>query len=393
MAGTLDIPEEMLRFLNSLPVTGDPFAWIPVFREELARLLGDVDRITVSVNFNCDLQDPENYRPEMSIAQHVPVIQEEGMSGTTTLKSMHGTPIERLVEELHNQGYPLDDYYPPLGFDFYLSGQAYLGVILLWRERCNPPISDVSQKLMGSIEPFLAFVLSDLVARRQQAEPDVRIFSDALQQLTNQVKLSRQEQRVVILQLFGHSYKDIADLLGVSVDGAKHHLKMVHRKTGTRSYTELFAKYFMPRLNLQGDDGEEAEGEIPPAVTDPGFADRAAANQSAADHSRTEGVGPGLLFDDLPTLGERARRFGELAFASVQEYARALKMAPSNLQKYLSGDREPGPATLHRLYSLGCNLNGLVGGKGEVFADNHAGRELRWRHLEVLEDPLAEERR
>lgn len=386
MAGSVDIPEQILRFLNSLPVTGDPFAWIPVFREELARLLGDVDRITVSVNFNCDLQDPENYRPEMSIAQHVPVVQEEGSSGTTTLKTMQGTPIERLVEELNNQGYPLDEYYPPVGFDFYLSGQAYLGVILLWRERCNPPISEVSQKLMESIEPFLAFVLSDLVARRQQAEPDVRIFSDALQQLTNQVKLSRQEQRVVILQLFGHSYKDIADLLGVSVDGAKHHLKMVHRKTGTRSYTELFAKYFMPRLNLQGDAGEESEGEaIPPAVTDPGFAER-----SADDQGRADGIGPELMFDDLPTLGERARRFGELAFSSVQEYARALKMAPSNLQKYLGGDREPGPATLHRLYALGCNLNGLVGGKGEVFADNHAGRELRWRYLEEVVDPLAD---
>jgi DNA-binding CsgD family transcriptional regulator len=62
--------------------------------------------------------------------------------------------------------------------------------------------------------------------------------------------LSLQERRVVTLRLLGHAYKEIADKLNISEDAIKKHLGSVHRKTGTRSYTELFAKYFTPRLNL-----------------------------------------------------------------------------------------------------------------------------------------------
>src|ERR1041384_1234385 len=57
------IPEHILRFLNSLPVTGDPVQWISTFREELRLLLGDVDRVGINININCDLQNPEGYRP------------------------------------------------------------------------------------------------------------------------------------------------------------------------------------------------------------------------------------------------------------------------------------------------------------------------------------------
>lgn len=359
--------ERILRFVNSLPVTSDPLLWVPSFRDALLSLLGDVDWMSVSVNFTCDLQNPEGYQPQMSLAQHVRVSNSVGEEAS--LQSMEGTPAERVIDNLKEKGFPVTDYYPPDGFTCYLSGAAYLGTVILWRRRSNAPISAETLQLMEQMEPFLVFLLSDLIARRQHADPDVMKFNDALQQLADEVGLSRGEQRVVLLQLFGNSLKDIADVLNVSVDGVKHHLKMIHRKTGTRSYTELFAKYFMPRLGLQ-DGAFDAEHELVAEST---------AKNPPPPPPHTPGDGGTARFDGIETIAERLRYFGKLAFPSVQDFARAMKMAPANLQKYLGGAREPGPATLARLLALGCNLNGLFGGRGEAFADNTAGNELRIR--------------
>lgn len=375
------IPDRILQFLNSLPVTGNPLEWIHTFRDQLCRLLGDVDRITVKVNVNCDLENPEDYRPEMSISQHVVANDNEDGAPHTTSQPINGALFAQLLEELRIQGYPFAQYHPPHCIDYYFGGQAYLGTIILWRDLGEEQISLQTLQTMEKLEPFLLFAFSDLVARHQRAEPDSRIFTDALQYLTQQVRLSRQEQRVVTLQLFGYSYKDIASMLGVTVDGVKHHLKMIHRKTGTRSYTELFAKYFMPRLDLidqeeEGDAGMKTE--ISPQREDiPSF---------AIVESRTPEERPTAYFNRGSTLGERTRQFGELAFASIEEFGRAMRVAPSNLQKYLNGERNPGLGTLQRLYDLGCNINSLISGEGEVFAENDTGRAAlgrAMRHLPV----------
>jgi DNA-binding CsgD family transcriptional regulator len=358
------IPERVLRFLNALPLSSDPVEWIGVFRDELCLLLGDVDRITVNVNVGCDLRNPQNYKPGVAITKRNSAdIEESGVIVTSHFQE--GSQAERLIEEFRRSGYPLENYHPPHGFDYYFGGQAYLGTIFLWRELAHEPISQETLETVGSLHPFLMFTLSYIVARRQLAEPDVRIFVDALRGLTTTSGLSTQEQRVVMMQMFGHSYKEMADLLGITVDGVKHHLKMIHRKTGARSYTELFAKYFMPRLDMKGpSEGPEApsaESEGAPPEIDTPMLDS----------------GVDAYYTSERTLGERARRFGEIAFGSVEEFAKALKIAPSNLQKYLSGERNPGLGMLQRLYELGCNINSLIGGDGSLFADNDTGRLLR----------------
>jgi|GEM_PF-2898745 len=77
------------------------------------------------------------------------------------------------------------------------------------------------------------------------------------------------------------------------------------------------------------------------------------------------------------TAGERIRLFGETVYDSIKEYAQAIKMAPPNLQKYMNNEREPGSTVLRKLYGLGCNINWLLSGNGEMFADNEVGRMLQ----------------
>lgn len=81
--------------------------------------------------------------------------------------------------------------------------------------------------------------------------------------------------------------------------------------------------------------------------------------------------------DPVPAAGRRLRLFGNTAFGSIKAFALKLGMQPSNLQKYLSGKREPGAIVLSRIAEHGCNIHWLISGEGEMFADNDAGRTLR----------------
>ncbi len=363
-------------------------------RDELCILLGDVDRVTVNVNVGCDLRNPQSYRPNLFITRYSRPDDADGaVKVVSNVKET--SQSERLLGHLLEQGFPVESYQPPHVFNYYLGEHAYLGTIFLWRELNHEHISPETLNTMDQLEPFFIFALSDLVARRQHLEPTDRTFLDAMQSLSVAARLSKQEERVIILQLFGHSYKEIADMLEVSVDGVKHHLKMVHRKTGARSYTELFAKYFMPRIDLR-DEEESVEG--------------ATVNEGAGDEGLVEDLTPPIALPGLanlsvpyfmhePSLGDRLRRYSDVVYNSVEEFARALKIAPSNLQKYFNGERNPGLAMLQRLYELGCNVNGLISGEGKLFADNDSGQALLARlrlsvhgeqhHIGDAEDPAA----
>ncbi len=381
MTTPLIIPERILRFLNALPVTGEPLEWITVFRDELCLLLGDVDRVAVNVNLGCDLKDPQSYQPAIHIRHFTTDDSEDG-----ELRVEHSvrenTQAERLIESIKDRGFPVDQYLSPSVFNYYLGGSAYLGTIFLWRQQGHSPISDDTLQVMMALQPFFVFALSDLVARRQQIEPADKTFLEAFRSLSVAAGLSKQEQRVIVLQLFGHSYKEIADILDVSMDGVKHHLKMIHRKTGSRSYTELFAKYFMPRLELR----ENLEGENEPSVQEIIASEAVIIKVDvpiALNLSHEN-----LFFASKTSIGDRLRKFGEIAFGSIEDFARALKVAPSNLQKYLNGERNPGLGMLQRLYELGCNINALIGQEGSMIADNEPGRVI-WDRLGLVADSQA----
>lgn len=248
------ISESVLDFLNALPVTGDTPARISAFREALQRLLGDVDRITVNVNMNCNLDHPEDYAPKMAVTQHSSGAKESEGTVVVDYESEELQPVERLLQNFQRQGFPLERYHSPHSFNYTLGEHAYLGTIFLWRELSHSPVSSATLDTVGKLEPFLVYALSDLVARHQRTEPIVGVFEEAMRHLAEEAGLSRQEQRVLFLQLLGNSYKEMADMLAVSMDTVKFHLKTIYRKTGTRSQSELFAKYFTPRLDLSSSE-------------------------------------------------------------------------------------------------------------------------------------------
>lgn len=239
---------DIIQFLNSLSTSSSVLEWGAVFRESLQALLHDVDRVSVNVNLQCSLS-----KTAIATAQTVTTVTQVQGKGEENVPAIvvsrtEATHAERLLETLRQQGAPLDQYYHPHAFDYYYENNDYLGSIFLWREIQKKPLLDSTIDTIQALEPFFVFLLSDLVARHQAEKPIDRVFYDALAQLIEEANLSRQEERIIIMQLMGHAYKEMADILGISIDTVKKHFKQIHRKTGTRGQAELFAKYFTSRL-------------------------------------------------------------------------------------------------------------------------------------------------
>ncbi len=87
------------------------------------------------------------------------------------------------------------------------------------------------------------------------------------------------------------------------------------------------------------------------------------------------------------SIGERLRTFAETGFRTITEFAYAIGSSPQNVYKYFKTDREPSAVVMKRLVEAGCNLNWLVAGDGEMFADNSAGEALRAKLGNVADPP------
>jgi transposase len=245
------ISHRVLAFLNALPITGDVTQWVLSFREALAAFFGDVDRVSINVNTNCNLSNPESYDASSIVTQHVGSnVAPRGRVAISVKREKETRPADRLLRDAEQAGFPVKEFHPPAAFDYHFAGTAYLGTIVLWRKRTESPISEDTLDAMAALEPFVLFALSDIVARHKAEQPVSAAFSEALSRMNNDAELSAQEQKIVILQLMGHSYKEMAELLSVTVDTVKKHFKQIHRKTATRSQSELFAKYFTFRIQV-----------------------------------------------------------------------------------------------------------------------------------------------
>jgi DNA-binding CsgD family transcriptional regulator len=245
------LAERLFTFLSTLPKTHTIKEWTDAFRAALQTLLGDVDRVSVSINASCDLLNPTGYQPNLIISQSV----HTGAKAVNRLaegssESKNGDiHLERVLDNLRARKFPFATYQPPVCFVYYYRGSAFLGVLMLWRERSKPPISERSLMLMEKLHTFMEFYLSDFAARHQAAQPSEHLFERAFDGLARESALTMQERRIMILQLLGLSYDEIAATLSISLNTVRYHLRSIYQKTGTHSLAELFAKYFTPRID------------------------------------------------------------------------------------------------------------------------------------------------
>ena len=74
-------------------------------------------------------------------------------------------------------------------------------------------------------------------------------------------------------------------------------------------------------------------------------------------------------------VAQNLRLFGYKRFGTMKKFAEALDMNPSTLYSgYLNGRSLPGPVLLVKLIDLGCNINWLLTGRENPFADEEKQR-------------------
>jgi len=243
--------DDLFEFLGMLPITHHFPEWADAFRKALQTLLPDIDRITVSLDLHCDLLNPEAYQPKLLVLQSMATGAKEVTSLNRGDASDQEPLLEQLIDNLRRRNFPFDDYQKHHNFLYYYKDVAYLGSILLWREKHKKPISERTLQIMERLQRFFTLLLSDFIARHQVARPAEHAFNVALTELTTSKGLTTQEQRIIILQLLGFSYEEVAETLNVSLNTVRYHLRSIYNKTGAHSQSELFAKYFTPRFDPQ----------------------------------------------------------------------------------------------------------------------------------------------
>jgi transcriptional regulator with XRE-family HTH domain len=68
----------------------------------------------------------------------------------------------------------------------------------------------------------------------------------------------------------------------------------------------------------------------------------------------------------MRTIGERMRLFALAKYSKIYDFADALDMGAPNVQAYMRGARRPGSSVLQKIKKLGCNLDWLLTGEGEM---------------------------
>ncbi|CAN5478635.1 hypothetical protein BH10BAC5_BH10BAC5_25950 [soil metagenome] len=71
----------------------------------------------------------------------------------------------------------------------------------------------------------------------------------------------------------------------------------------------------------------------------------------------------------IKEVASRLQQFCDAISPTQAEFATKLHISPQGLQRYLSGIRAPGSEVLSKLSSLGCNLNWLLIGTGEMASE------------------------
>lgn len=259
-----EIPERLLRFLNSMPTTCDPMEWVIQLKEALLELLSDVDKVAVYVNSNSTILNSPMTLPfnfignRNNMIMHVgqrTQMNETGNSIAIEVDVVYHSEgiLENYLQQMRRSGLPFDDYQQPIAFEYGLHPQNYhLGVIFLFRRQGLSPISAQTLEIMNNLHSFFLFTLSDFATRYRYSRPADAVFVRLITILCEELKFTAREKEVLTYRLLGLQIDDVAQRMYLTPYAIKCHIKSIHRKAGVGSFHELFMGYLAP-------DAEEME--------------------------------------------------------------------------------------------------------------------------------------
>lgn len=251
----IDFPAFLVS-VASLTMISDPGKWARALGDALVQYLPEINYAVVSVRSTLDI---DNSKRHFTFHQHVLPNGQITHEVQSMKERQRGSMFESLIEQGKQRGFPFDKYhYPPACFDFYVSapqshgGQNAIPIasLLLLRNINEPSFSQEILDLVERLRPFLTFLFTDFIVRNRQEKPGADLFNEAVDRVAEDVGLSPREQDVLLLEMLGHSYDEIADLLHVSPKTIQTHVRALYHKAGVSRLSEFFARYFTPRTQF-----------------------------------------------------------------------------------------------------------------------------------------------
>ncbi len=237
------VPFELL---NRLPINCDPAQWCFAFQNALHVLVPEAARITVHVNMQCVPTDDRPTETVVSLVQHLGEIQARQYPTVLLTANSSESIFRQLHEQFLRVHVPLEQYAPPVHFEYYYRGQLAGYVVLWFTELSDAQISRASA-VISKLEHFIVFALSDCIARNRWAPAVNGDSTMTFHRYAEEWRLTEQDRKILMHLLSGASYKEAADRLGISINTVRKHTQKIYRSTGTNGLAELSAKYFINR--------------------------------------------------------------------------------------------------------------------------------------------------
>ncbi len=238
------LPESIItRRMAEWPKDRHSTAWIRWLAHALEESFDDVERATLSVNLACDLINPKEYRPTIGMS-YDSKRNELRIGASDVEESEDVTRVQRNLQVMEAGGFPIDTYHPPTVVVYKYEDSAYIGTLLLWRDRSKPPIGSGTLKALERLRPLLVFFMSDFVARHRLFNPEQFLYQDIMIRIGDRHGLTDQESRVLVMQIIGRGYREISESLRISINTVRSHIRAIYKKTGAHSPADLIAKYF-----------------------------------------------------------------------------------------------------------------------------------------------------
>ena len=118
-----------------------------------------------------------------------------------------------------------------------IRNQIFYGVLALFRSENKPDFSDRDLFILNLLQDHLGYRL-ELEKNGGSVGVHLEQFVDSL---SDRYNLTRREKEITGLLLQGSSQHDISDSLSITSNTLKKHISNIYKKTGVRSWRELFS--------------------------------------------------------------------------------------------------------------------------------------------------------
>ncbi len=237
----------LLPLLNAPQYGGTLTSWLERFKDGLVSVLPGIDRVTINLADGTDVLEPQRISASVMVTHHHDPGSDAGGRRAVDVSDGEDDPKSALLRSMARHNFPLNNYHTPYAVDYRFGDDFFVGTMIFWANRQNPPIPGRTIGMIDQLYHHLRYVMLSRVTWQRLTEPRALGFRSTYKEIAAEIGLSPVEQDVILLMLEGYSYQDIAHSRGKSLSTVKKQLSTVYSKAGVSNAREFRAKYLTPR--------------------------------------------------------------------------------------------------------------------------------------------------